>query len=218
MEELKKKFKAKCQMKKTEAREIRQKDGLKLDHKRINFDKNNENHKLMNNKSSKKSKSNFIDISDHSGKNSPTTKEYLTNSSGKQIDIPKLSNYFENKNKLKKFELFSKHLTNNNLDVIGEYLKNTPTLSELFLNDNHIKDNGLKYLTQNLMNPRCNLKKLSLAQNKITDEAKILSNALLLNISLEELNLSENLIKRNEMLYSLFEKKFFSTKIRFSRK
>ncbi|XP_077053598.1 NACHT, LRR and PYD domains-containing protein 12-like [Siphateles boraxobius] len=98
--------------------------------------------------------------------------------------------------KLEKLGLRSCHISDGGCAVLSSALRLNPSLRELDLSENVIKELGVKILSDLLADPQCKLEKLGLRSCRISDGGcAVLSSALRLNPSLRELDLSENVIK-----------------------
>ncbi|CAM4733630.1 unnamed protein product [Leuciscus chuanchicus] len=97
--------------------------------------------------------------------------------------------------KLEKLELRSCNISDGGCAVLSSALRSNPSLRELDLSRNNITDSKLKKISPLLEDPQCKLQKLVLRSCNISDEGCAdLSSALRSNLSLRELDLSENKI------------------------
>ncbi|KAK7121156.1 hypothetical protein R3I93_022292 [Phoxinus phoxinus] len=96
--------------------------------------------------------------------------------------------------KLQKLGLRSFHIRDRGCAVLSSALRLNPAhLRELDLSENNITELGVKMLSALLADPQCKLEKLGLRSCDVSDGGcAVLSSALISNLSLRELDLSEN--------------------------
>ncbi|XP_067293004.1 NACHT, LRR and PYD domains-containing protein 14-like [Pseudorasbora parva] len=102
--------------------------------------------------------------------------------------------------KLQKLWLRSCHISDKGYAVLSSALRSNPSLRELDLSGNNISQLGVKMLSALLADPQCKLEKLGLRSCHTSDGGYAdLSLALRSNLSLRELDLSENNITESGM-------------------
>ncbi|XP_059818709.1 NACHT, LRR and PYD domains-containing protein 3-like isoform X1 [Hypanus sabinus] len=95
--------------------------------------------------------------------------------------------------KMQKLGLFDVGLTDSGAEDLASALCTKPSLTELDLSGNKLGDSGVKLVSAALRNPECKIQKLELDGVGLTDSgAKNLSNDLIINGSLTDLDLSGN--------------------------
>ncbi|XP_072132514.1 NACHT, LRR and PYD domains-containing protein 3-like [Mobula birostris] len=95
--------------------------------------------------------------------------------------------------KLQKLWLKDVGLTDSGAEDLASALSTNPSLTELYLGANNLRDSGVKLVSAALRNPECKIQKLELDNVGLTDSgAEDLVSALSTNPSLTELNLSGN--------------------------
>ncbi|XP_059814154.1 NACHT, LRR and PYD domains-containing protein 14-like [Hypanus sabinus] len=95
--------------------------------------------------------------------------------------------------KIQKLGLEKVGLTDSGVEDLASALSTNPSMTELYLGDNKLRDTGVKLMSVGLRNPECNLQKLRLERVGLTQSgAKDLASALSTNPSLTELQLSDN--------------------------
>ncbi|XP_072107080.1 NACHT, LRR and PYD domains-containing protein 3-like [Mobula birostris] len=95
--------------------------------------------------------------------------------------------------KIQKLELTRVGLTDCGPEDLVSVLSTNPSLTELSLSDNKLRDSGVKLVSAALRNPECKIQRLRLNWVGLTDSgAEDLASALSTNPSVTELNLSDN--------------------------
>ncbi|XP_072891526.1 ribonuclease inhibitor-like [Hemitrygon akajei] len=90
-------------------------------------------------------------------------------------------------------QLWDVGLTDSGAEELVSTLSTNPSLTELYLGGNKLRDSGVKLVSAALRNPECKIQKLGLDNVGLTDSgAEDLASALSTNPSLTELDLSYN--------------------------
>lgn len=133
--------------------------------------------------------------------------KYLEDSSSKQMIK------FGENSKLNHLRLTSTKLGDVFIEQLMASLSNKTELTNLFLIDNSLKNDGMKAISNFIMSSNCRLKVLNLKNNIFNNilSVKYFSNALMHNKSLETIYLNECLIQANSAKYLAMGLKLMKT-------